>query len=83
MTVAVIFGQMADSVPKEFIDDRSALMGGQKFDTSAMKAAVPLMKESLRAQLDWLESQLADGRAFLLARSPASPTSRPITRSGS
>ncbi len=69
-TVAVIFGQMADSVPKEFIDDRSALMGGQRFDPAQMKAAVPLMKESLRAQLDWLESQLADGRAFLLGAKP-------------
>jgi glutathione S-transferase len=68
--VAVIFGQMADQVPKEFIDDRSALMGGAKFDTNAMKAAVPMMKESLRAQLDWLESQLADGRAFLLGAKP-------------
>jgi glutathione S-transferase len=69
-TVAVIFGQMADSVPKEFIDDRSALMGGQKFDPNAMKAAVPLMKESLRAQLEWIDSQLADGRAFLLGAKP-------------
>ena len=54
--VGVIFGQMADQVPKEFIDDRSKLMGtGQRFDTNAMKAAVPLLKESLRAQLDWLD----------------------------
>jgi len=69
-SVAVIFGLMADSVPKAFIDDRTALMGGQRFDTTQMKAAVPLMKESLRAQLDWLESQLADGRAFLLGAKP-------------
>jgi glutathione S-transferase len=70
--VAVIFGQMADQVPKEFIDDRSALMGGgQRFDPAQMKAAVPIMKESLRAQLDWLDSQLADGRAFLLGAKPA------------
>jgi glutathione S-transferase len=68
--VAVIFGQMADQVPKEFIDDRSAMMGGQKFDTGAMKAAVPLMKESLRAQLSWIDEQLADGRAFLLGAKP-------------
>ena len=32
--VGVIFGQMADQVPKEFIEDRSKLMGtGQRFDT--------------------------------------------------
>ncbi|MFI5315208.1 MAG: glutathione S-transferase family protein [Myxococcota bacterium] len=69
--VAVIFGQMADQVPKEFMDDRSALMGnGQRFDPAQMKAAVPLMKESLRAQLDWLDAQLADGRSFLLGPKP-------------
>jgi glutathione S-transferase len=63
--VAVIFGQMADSVPKEFIEDRSKL-SGRPFDTEQMKAAVPLMKEQLRAQLDWIDAQLADGRRFLL-----------------
>jgi glutathione S-transferase len=69
--VAVIFGQMADQVPKEFIEDRTKLMGnGARFDPAAMKAAVPLMKESLRAQLDWLDAQLADGRAFLFGAKP-------------
>jgi glutathione S-transferase len=69
--VGVIFGQMADQVPKEFIDDRSALMGqGARFDPAQMKAAVPLLKDSVRAQLSWLESQLADGRAFLLGSAP-------------
>ena len=69
--VGVIFGQMADQVPKEFIEDRSKLMGtGQRFDTTAMKAAVPLLKESLRAQLDWLDAQLGDGRAFLTGAAP-------------
>ncbi len=69
--VGVIFGQMADQVPKEFIEDRTKLMGaGQRFDTNAMKAAVPLLKESLRAQLDWLDTQLADGRAFLTGAAP-------------
>jgi glutathione S-transferase len=69
--VGVIFGQMADQVPKEFIDDRTALMGaGARFDPAQMKAAVPLLKESLRAQLGWIESQLADGRKFLLGATP-------------
>ncbi|MFI5320415.1 MAG: glutathione S-transferase family protein, partial [Myxococcota bacterium] len=67
--VAVIFGQMADSVPKEFIDDRSK-MSGRPFDTEQMKAAVPLMKEQLRAQLDWIDAQLRDGRPYLLGREP-------------
>ncbi len=68
-TVAVIFGQLADSVPKEFIADRSKLTG-RSFDPGEMKAAVPLMKEQLRAQLDWLDAQLADGRPYLLGPEP-------------
>jgi glutathione S-transferase len=67
--VGVIFGQIGDAVPKEFIDDRSKMMG-QKFDTGQMKAAVPMLRDSLRAQLDWLETQLADGRSFLLGADP-------------
>jgi glutathione S-transferase len=65
-TVVLIFGMMGDQVSPEFAEDRTKLMGpGQRFDPAQMKAAVPLMRESLRAQLHWLESQLADGRAFL------------------
>jgi glutathione S-transferase len=64
-TVGVIFGQVGDLVPQAFLDDRSKLMG-QKFDTNQMKAAVPVLRDSLRAQLDWLETQLGDGRSFLL-----------------
>jgi glutathione S-transferase len=67
--VAVIFGQMADAVPKDFIEDRSKL-SGRPFDPEQMKAAVPLMKEQLRAQLDWLDAQLRDGRPYLLGTSP-------------
>jgi glutathione S-transferase len=70
-TVAVVFGQMGDLVPKEFIEDRTKLIGsGARFDPAQMKAAVPLMKESLRAQLAWLDSSLSDGRPFLLGAAP-------------
>jgi len=68
--VGVIFGQIGDAVPKEFIEDRSKLMG-QKFDTAQMKAAVPMLRDTLRAQLDWLETQLGDGRVFLLGAAPS------------
>ena len=63
--VAVVFGEMADSVPKEFIADREKL-SGRPFDVNQMKAAVPMMKEQLRAQLGWIDAQLTDGRAYLL-----------------
>jgi glutathione S-transferase len=69
VTVGVIFGQIGDAVPKEFIDDRSKLMG-QTFNVAQMKAAVPMLRDSLRAQLDWLDVQLADGRTYLLGSTP-------------
>ncbi|RYF90936.1 MAG: hypothetical protein EON95_15975 [Caulobacteraceae bacterium] len=39
-TVPVIFGELGDNVPADFIKDREAL-SGRPFDTAAMKAAEP------------------------------------------
>ena len=66
-TVNLVFGSLADQVPKEFREDREQLRG-QKFDVDAMKAAIPQMRDQLRAHVDWIETQLHDGRAFLAAR---------------
>ena len=63
-TVNLVFGSLADQVPKEFREDREQLRG-QKFDVDAMKAAIPQMRDQLRAHVDWIETQLHDGRAFL------------------
>lgn len=67
--VAVVFGQVGEAVPQAFIDDRSKLME-RTFDVAQMKAAVPMARDALRAQLDWLETQLADDRPFLLGAEP-------------
>jgi glutathione S-transferase len=63
-TVNLVFGSLADQVPKEFREDRERLRG-QKFDVDAMKAAIPQMRDQLRAHVDWIEAQLHDGRVFL------------------
>ena len=63
--VAVIFGTVDAAADEAFKKDREQLTG-RPFDTEQMKAGAPLMKEQLRAQLDWLETQLGDGRNFLL-----------------
>lgn len=60
----IIFGAIGDGMDEAFIKDREA-MSGRPFDVNAMKAAGPLMADALRAQLDWVQSQLADGRDFL------------------
>jgi glutathione S-transferase len=64
-TVSLVFGQLADKVPREFIEDRERLRGG-KFDIEAMKAAIPQMRDQFRAHVGWIEAQLADGRNWLL-----------------
>jgi glutathione S-transferase len=68
-TVNLVFGSLADQVPKEFREDREQLRG-QKFDVDAMKAAIPQMRDQLRAHVDWIESQLGDGRPWLLGKQP-------------
>ncbi len=59
--VAIIFGEIGDFVPEDFKKDRAALSGG--FDSAALKAAVPFMRDQYRAHLAFLDDQL-DGRDF-------------------
>ena len=56
-TVVVIFAEMGDAAPKEFIADREKL-SGRPFDTAAMKAAAPIMRPQWRAYAAWLEDGL-------------------------
>jgi glutathione S-transferase len=63
-TVNLVFGTLGDQVPQEFIEDRERLRGG-KFDISAMKAALPQMRDQFRAHIDWIETQLATGGDWL------------------
>ena len=64
-TVSLVFGSLGDKVPQDFIEDRSKLRGA-KFDVAAMTAAIPQMRDQFRANMDWMEAQLSDGRKFLL-----------------
>lgn len=58
-SVAVIFGEIGDSIPAEFAADREKL-SGRPFDVAAMKAAAPFMKPQWRAHAAWLEDGLAN-----------------------
>jgi glutathione S-transferase len=68
-SVAVIFAEIGDNVPKEFVADREKL-SGRPFDTAAMKAAGPVMRGQWRAFGQWLEDGLAD-RPFLGGDTPS------------
>lgn len=59
-TVAVIFGEVGEAIPKEFREDRAKL-SGRPFDTAAMKAAAVPMRAQWRAQAAWLDQGLAHG----------------------
>ena len=63
--VPVLFSKIAPAVPEAFIEDRRKLMGGRG-DFRALMQAGSLVADQLRAHLQLLETQLADGRAFLL-----------------
>jgi glutathione S-transferase len=63
--VNLVFGTLGLKVPPEFIEDRSRLRGAS-FDVAKMRAAIPQMRDQLRAHLGWIEAQLGDGRAWLL-----------------
>lgn len=59
-SVALIFAEMGERVPKEFIEDREKL-SGRPFDVSAMKAAAPFMRQQWRAYAGWMEEGLSGG----------------------
>jgi len=63
-TVSVLFGEVGQFMPKEFIDDRTKMMPGRDFNELPRMA--PHAREQLRGYVATLAAQLADGRPFLL-----------------
>jgi glutathione S-transferase len=63
-SVAVIFAELGETVPRAFIEDREKL-SGRPFDVAAMKAASGPMSAQWRAQAAWIEQALAAGGPFL------------------
>ena len=63
-SVAVVFGEIGHLVPREFIEDRTKMMPGRDFGEIPKQAAHA--REQLRSLGALLETQLADGRPWLL-----------------
>ena len=59
-SVGIIFGALGDDVPEAFRKDREAL-SGRPFDTEAMAAAAPMLRDQWRAQMMWIEERLQGG----------------------
>ncbi|MEM7765968.1 MAG: glutathione S-transferase [Pseudomonadota bacterium] len=73
-SVGVIFGAMGDHVPEDFKRDREAL-SGRAFDTDAMAAAAPMLREQWVSHLMWIEERLQGGQgagagAWLVSTKP-------------
>lgn len=68
-SVAVIFGELGESVPRAFVEDREKLMG-RPFDLAAMKAASAPMRAQWRTQAGWIDQALAAGGPFLGGEAP-------------
>ena len=64
--VAVVFADIGSLVPPAFIEDRSKMMPGRDFRDIPKQA--PHAREQVRALVATVESQLADGRQWLLGR---------------
>lgn len=65
-SVAVIFGQIGDSVPRAFVEDREKLAGAA-FNLAGMKAAATPMRAQWRAHAAWIEQALASTDSPFLA----------------
>ncbi|MEL6955730.1 MAG: glutathione S-transferase [Pseudomonadota bacterium] len=61
VSVGVIYGAIGDQVPDDFKKDRSEL-SGRVFDTDALKAAAPMLRDQWRAHLMQIEERLKGGR---------------------
>ncbi|WP_337189240.1 glutathione S-transferase family protein [Phenylobacterium sp.] len=67
-SVAVIFAEIGDAIPREFAADREKL-SGRPFDVNAMKAAAPIMRSQWRAYAAWIDAGLK-GHDFLGGAGP-------------
>jgi glutathione S-transferase len=63
------FGQVADVVPPALLADRGALRGAP-LEPEALKAAVPLARQTLQLHMAWLEQALTDQRLYFNGPTP-------------
>ena len=71
--VALVFIDAGEAMPAEFWADRGRLYFGADFDKDAIRAKLPEILASLRAQLGWMEARAATGRTFILGDRPGLP----------
>jgi glutathione S-transferase len=72
-TVRQVLGAAGNSLDQDFAADRGRLYLGEDWAAGLKQANadLPHLVSQMRAPLSWLDTQLSDGRAFLLGAHPA------------
>lgn len=73
LAVKLVLGAAGNELPRDFAEDRGRLYFGADWAAELNKAndQLPHIVAQIRAPLTWLDSQLKDGREFLLGPAPA------------
>lgn len=73
LAVKIVLGAAGDDLPRDFAEDRGRLYIGENWaeGLKLANAQLPHLVAQVRAPLSWLNSQLNDGRKFLLGHEPA------------
>lgn len=68
LTVKIVLGSAGDDLPSDFAQDRGRLYLGADWAAGlkAANASLPHLTAQMRAPLSWVNTQLSDGRKFLL-----------------
>lgn len=71
--VKIVLGSAGDALPSDFAEDRGRLYLGENWaeGLKTANAQLPHLVAQIRSTLAWLDSQLGDGRKFLLGGAPA------------
>jgi len=72
LSVKLVLGAVGEDLPADFAEDRGRLYLGANWAEGLKQAnaQLPHLAAQMRAPLSWLDSQLADGRQFLLGQEP-------------
>ena len=73
LAVKLVLGSAGDDLPSDFAEDRGRLYLGEDWAEGLRRAnaELPHLVAQIRAPLSWMDTQLSDGRAFLLGSNPA------------
>lgn len=73
LAIKLVLGSAGDDLPSDFAEDRGRLYLGEDWaeGLKSANAQLPHLVAQLRAPLSWVNTQLADGRSFLLGDMPA------------